>query len=210
MSITLLHYVHCPFCIRVRMALGYLKISYTSKVLNYDDEQTPTALTGKKMLPILIDEKGIALNESLDIIKYLDKDNVLRAGEPTHLDTYLNQIGKNIHSLAMPHWIFTPEFSNSSRQYFQQKKEFTRGSFKELIRNRKQFETALMDDLNVLSTQLTPYYHSNQIRLHDLLIASHLWGLYIVPEFQFPPLIHKYLQQIKFDCSFDYHVDFWL
>ena len=59
----LYHYVHCPFCVRVRMGLGYLGINFESIVLAYDDEKTPVKLTGKKMLPILVSDDGKAHNE---------------------------------------------------------------------------------------------------------------------------------------------------
>ena len=69
----LYHYVHCPFCVRVRMAAGFLNTSYESIVVPYDDEATPINLTGKKMLPIWVNDKRLAQNESLDIIKNLDQ-----------------------------------------------------------------------------------------------------------------------------------------
>ena len=52
-TIQLYHYVHCPFCVRVRMALGHLKIPYESIVLPYDEEEIPLEMCQKKMLPIL-------------------------------------------------------------------------------------------------------------------------------------------------------------
>src|SRR5690606_10180512 len=72
---TLYHYVHCPYCVRVRMTLGFLGEKYLSKVLPYDDEQTPVELTGTKMLPIWQRDDGSSMNESLDIIKELDRAN---------------------------------------------------------------------------------------------------------------------------------------
>ena len=51
---------------------GFLRVSYESLVLDYDDEITPTKLTGKKMLPIF-DFGDLVINESIDIIKRLDR-----------------------------------------------------------------------------------------------------------------------------------------
>lgn len=214
MSLVLNHYVHCPFCVRVRMALGYLQIPYDSKVLAYDDELTPVRLTGKKMLPILGHDKG-AMNESLDIISFLDQQNVLKVKEFvsredfTPFEQLLNSLGSPIHSLAMPHWIYTPEFTVSSREYFQKKKEEKRGPFKELVKNRHQFEAQLESLLAQVEGRLVPYYESENFNIKDILLASHLWGLYVVPEFQFSPRLHSYLQDVKKKCHFDYHRDFW-
>lgn len=214
MELKLYHYVHCPYCIRVRLALGYLGYEYSSIVVPYDDEMTPIALAGVKMLPILVVDKK-AIKESLDIISVIDKNHyfqiekIISAPSFTHFDDYLNKLGANIHNLTMPYWIYTPEFNEKSREYFQRKKEVKRGPFKLLVKNRAEFESALMKDLIELSEKIHPFYLEDQFSLYDILLASHLWGLYIVPEFQFPEKIHQYLQKVKKICHFNYHEDFW-
>lgn len=196
------------------MALGYLGLNYTSKVLPYNDEMTPVKLTGKKMLPI-IDINGQILNESLDIITILDKEkkilnmDMFQTQEFDKFESLLNQIGSLVHSLAMPYWIYTPEFSDSSRNYFQKKKEEKRGPFKELINKQSSFIFSLEILLRDLEKNLTPFYKSAQFSIYDILLASHLWGLYTVCEFQFTPPVHQYLQRIKKICHFNYHEDFW-
>lgn len=210
----LYHYVHCPFCIRVRMGLGYLNQSYQSVVVPYDDEKTPIQLTGVKMLPI-ITLNGVAMNESLDILAALDQSNLLKVKETTEslefvqFEKYLAIIGDLVHSLAMPYWIYTPEFTENSRKYFQTKKEVKRGPFKELVKKRAEFETKVMLELEKLTLDIEYFYRSNEFTLYDILLSSHLWGLYVVPEFQFPIKVHHYLQKIKNLCHFDYHEDFW-
>ena len=209
----LYHYVHCPFCVRVRMACGLLNFEYQSIVLPYDDEKTPIDLCQKKMLPIATFDNGNSLNESLDIIRAIDSTNELtnstNASAILEQDTLLNKLGKNVHNLAMPYWIYTPEFNESSREYFQSKKEVKRGPFKDLVKKRDQFISALNQDLNGLENDLIPFYQSKKFTLLDILLASHLWGMYVVPEYQFPDKIHRYLQGVKEYCHFDYHQDFW-
>jgi len=207
MAFKLYHYVHCPFCVRVRMALGYLNIPYESKVLRYDDEATPTKLTGVKMLPILQFEGG-AMNESLDIIKFLDKENKLKPSG-NDIGPLLNELGNPIHSLAMPYWIYTPEFDQVSRDYFKNKKEIKRGPFKDLVLRKDEFIQELMPLLKKVEDDLHPFYQSATFGLNDILLAAHLWGLYIVPEFQFSEKLHTYLQSVKNICHFNYHHDFW-
>lgn len=209
----LYHYVHCPFCLRVRFSLGFLTLKYESIVLAYEDEATPVKLTGKKMLPILLKDDGSAMNESLDIIQFIDQKNLLQNENYLHLqseiDKLLNEIGANVHSLCMPYWIYTPEFNETNRRYFQKKKEEKRGPFHLLIQNKEQYINALNGILINLEKDLSPFYKSQQLTIVDIMLASHLWGMYIFPEFQFSEKMHQYLQSVKKQCQFDYHGDFW-
>ena len=195
------------------MALGYLDLPYQSHVVRYDDEKTPTDLCGKKMLPIMRHPGGV-MNESLDIITLLDTENSLKTKDFIHsedfkkLEELLNRVGEPIHSLAMPYWIWTPEFDSSSRRYFQKKKEAKRGPFRELLRNQNIFLNQLEPLLREIDENIKPFYKSTEFGLADILLASHLWGLYVVPEFQFSPKTHSWLQSVKEICRFNYHQDF--
>ena len=209
MSLILYHYVHCPYCVRVRMALGFLNLAYQSRVVPYDDQETPVGLIGVKMLPILSID-GKPLKESLDIIRELDPGNRLNGeSDLTSAESFIKEINNPVHSLAMPYWIHTPEFRDSSRKYFLNQKEAKRGPFNELVKKAPQFVTELEVLLKKLQGKIRPYFESDHIRIQDIMIAAHLWGLYVVPEFQFPPEIHQYLQRVKHDCKFNYHQDYW-
>lgn len=210
----LYHYVHCPFCVRVRMGLGLLKLQWDSHVLPYNDEKTPVTLTGVKMLPIIVDNEGKAQNESLDILKRFDTADLMNWSflekNKAEVEALINAIGNPVHSLCMPYWVWTPEFNEESRHYFQSKKEIKRGPFKLLIQNKAQY----IKELNTLIEEtiepnLEPFYKSSTLTIVDIMIASHLWGMYIFPEYQFDPGIHQYLQEIKKAANFDYHADFW-
>ena len=210
----LYHYVHCPYCVRVRMVLGHLNIPYQSTVLPYNDEKAPIALAGKKMLPIMEFPDGTLCNESLDIISKLDQNNQLDThsiinNEMHSLNQILSQIASPAHNLIMPYWIYTPEFDQNAREYFRGKKEEKKGPFHQLVQNRQLFTDQISQLLEKVSPQLSPYFRGQNFGLRDILMASHLWGLYIVPEFQFPPQIHDYLQSISQICRFNYHEDFW-
>lgn len=207
--LTLYHYVHCPYCIRVRLALGYLQIPFKSIVLAYDDEITPVKLSGSKMLPIISFE-GKIMNESLDIIKVIDKNNVLSVKNPNlELDDYLNRLSKPLFSLLMPYWVFTAEFTDSSRNYFVHKKSIKRGPFENLFKNRFILKQEVEILLLEIEKDLRPFYQSTSFSTFDIMLASHLWGLFIIPEFIFSSKIYNYLMEIKKLCDFDYHADFW-
>lgn len=213
MTVELFHYIHCPFCLRVRFALGYLGIPFKSNVVSYDDEKTPVELTGVKMLPI-IKSGNTVMNESLDIIQFLDKENKLSTTQYisnerfNSLNERLNLISSPLHSLAMPYWIYTAEFTPTAREYFQKKKEQKRGPFRELLKKQVIYLKDLTEKLAPLENEILDFYQGNEFTLYDILIASHLWGMYVVPEFQFSPKMHDYLQRVKNICHFNYHEDF--
>jgi len=209
----LYHYVHCPFCLRVRFALGFLQLPFESVVLPYEEEELLIKLTGKKMLPIMEIEND-NINESLHIIKKLDKDKALfrniSPNELEEIENILTNLATEIHSLAMPYWMWTPEFNKASRKYFQNKKEVKRGPFSELVNKSPELMISLSKKLStIFDNKLQKYFESDILTIKDILIASHLWGLYIVPEFQFDKALHDYLQRIKAECDFNYHKDFW-
>jgi glutaredoxin 2 len=198
------------------MALGFLGLEYESRVLPYSDEKTPVDLAGKKMLPILKDNDQ-SMNESLDIITHIDKDNQLglqqlleNNSEFTEIENKLNDLGSMIHSLAMPFWVKTHEFDQENETYFRNKKETKRGPFYDLYQKRYELMEQLQKPLQNLVDQINPFYQSKQFGIKDILLASHLWGLYAVGEFQFPQPIHEYLQKVRKLTNFDYHRDFWL
>jgi hypothetical protein len=51
---TLYVYDHCPFCVRVRLALGIKNVKHNLHFLANDDSKTPTSLVGKKIAPIFV------------------------------------------------------------------------------------------------------------------------------------------------------------
>ena len=56
---TLYNYDHCPFCVRVRLALGFKNIKHNLIFMANDDIHTPTSLVGKKIAPIMVRKNNI-------------------------------------------------------------------------------------------------------------------------------------------------------
>ena len=51
---TIYVYDHCPFCVRVRVALGLKNIKHNLYFMANDDVATPSKLIGKKIAPIFV------------------------------------------------------------------------------------------------------------------------------------------------------------
>ena len=62
---TLYNYDHCPFCVRVRLALGLKNIKHNLVFMANDDVHTPSSLVGKKIAPIMV--RTIFAVHSIDI-----------------------------------------------------------------------------------------------------------------------------------------------
>jgi glutaredoxin 2 len=65
-------YHHCPFCCRVQMLAGLKGLDLPLRTVLEDDVATPTALVGRKVVPILRRRDGSHMAESMDIVDYLD------------------------------------------------------------------------------------------------------------------------------------------
>lgn len=61
-------YDHCPYCVRVRLALGLKNIKHELVFMSNDDVATPTRLVGKKIAPILeMPADGVVMAEVRDV-----------------------------------------------------------------------------------------------------------------------------------------------
>ncbi len=214
-SITLYQYLHCPYCIRVRLVLDYLNIPYNSVLLPYADEATPIKFTGKKMAPIIKKHDGTFMNESLDIIAYLDVDKKLelktndQANSQIFLLHWIDQISKPLFNLLMPYYLQGIEFSEEDRKYFQNKKEIKRGPFRELVKKRDQFSAEIDSYVQIMLPKLQPFFDGTKISLLDIILTSHLWGLYLAYNYRVNEKLHQYLSLVTEKCNFEYDRDWW-
>ena len=100
------------------MALGLKNVKHKVVYLANDDIVTPTALVGKKVVPIFEDD-GVAMKESLDIIAKIDSDP--KYGPPGYfkplsnrqdLKDWQNSVADNNRILQRPRYMksILPEF----------------------------------------------------------------------------------------------------
>lgn len=114
-------YDHCPFCVRVRLALGVKNVKHTIHFLANDDIPTPTKLIGKKIAPIFaIPEDNFIMGESLDIIEKVDADErfgatgqILPATGRKDIKAWQKSVQTLLRTLQRPRYVATgllPEF----------------------------------------------------------------------------------------------------
>jgi len=118
---TLYVYDHCPFCVRVRLALGVKNVKHLIHFLANDDIETPTRLVGKKIAPIFsLPEDNLVMGESLDIIGKIDADErfgpinrILPASGRTDFKAWQKSVQTHLRTLQRPRYVATgllPEF----------------------------------------------------------------------------------------------------
>ncbi|GAX20106.1 glutaredoxin 2 [Fistulifera solaris] len=123
-------YDHCPFCVRVRFALGVKNIKHNIRFMANDDVPTPTALVGKKIAPIFEwPSADICMAESLDIISLVDSDErfgptgvILPATDRADIKAWQKSVQGLLRILQRPRYVATgllPEFQQlDGRQAF--------------------------------------------------------------------------------------------
>merc|ERR1719331_1103688 len=109
-------YDHCPFCVRVRLALGVLGVDHKLTFMENDDVDTPTALVRKKIAPIWVDDDG-PMMESLDIIAKVDTEGkIAPASGRTDLKAWQKSGQVLLRKLQRPRYVMVPlpEFMKKS------------------------------------------------------------------------------------------------
>lgn len=196
-------YDHCPFCVRSRMIFGLKDIPCEIITLPNNDEETPTRLIGKKMLPIFITEHNEAIGESLEIVKYIDETygaSVLGAPDNSAIEAWMEEATKLIYPLAIPRWAnsdFEEFRPDAARQYFVNKKEAVFGLFPRLLEQTETMVTEINAKLEILDSLVarqdkdTEHFSLTDIRLFPLLRS-----LSIVKGIHWPPRVHEWLKKI--------------
>ena len=133
-------YDHCPYCVRAWMPLGIKNIPCELVVMLNDDVETPTAMIGKKMVPILELDDGTYIPESLDIVAYLDENFGESAtfapfSKRADLAAWVDQFKGTMNDLCLPRVPQAPlkEFATASaREYFTPRQDCLHRRFRSL------------------------------------------------------------------------------
>lgn len=196
-------YDHCPFCVRARMIFGLRGLPVELEVFANDDEAGPTALVGKKVVPILVKPDGTAMDESLDIVRFVDEyagkerlDDTIRP----EIQAWLDKVGKYANKLIAPRsiQIGLPEFATeSARAYYTAKKSATYGDFAENITRTTEYLAGLHADLPELAALIYSEGHIGEKHgYEDIITFPVLRNLTMVKGLQYPERIRRYVENM--------------
>jgi glutaredoxin 2 len=211
----LYHYEHCPFCVKARMIFGIKNVPFELIALQNDDEETPTKMIGKKMVPILQKDDGTYMPESMDIVAYVDSNfgdsKAVGQGGNAAIAKWLDDARSVVYKLAMPRWVnssFDEFRSQSAKDYFTTKKEASLGaSFKELFANSKEYIATANELLLQLDKILLPSgklidfgkteFVNGALSEDDIHLFATLRSFSIVEGLEFPSKVKKYVANLS-------------
>jgi len=222
---TLYVYDHCPFCVRVRFAMGLKNIKHNLVFLANDDVKTPTDLIGKKMAPIM-QWGDLIMPESMDIINYVDQDErcgptnyIAPATGRTDLKAWQKGVRDLLRSLQRPRYVATgllPEFQQlDARHAFiknHQLPGYEKPEWKEKPMSEQLTEYAELmardpaDDVEELNRQLvalddilysSEYCSEGGLSFDDVDLFSRLRSITIIDGVVWPEKLRKYMDHFS-------------
>lgn len=195
-------YDHCPFCVRARMAAGLFGADVEEVVLANDDEATPIGMIGAKQVPILQKEDGSFMGESLDVVRYLDREGRLKDETRPEIQAWLDKVGGYNTKLVHPRVvkIGLPEFETPEAvKYFTDKKEKSIGSFAANLEKTGQYVQRLNGDLAELETLMAEGGAglNGEAGMEDVLVFPILRNLTVVRGVEWPQKVMDYLLRMS-------------
>ena len=195
-------YDHCPFCVRARMAAGLFGADVEEVVLANDDEATPIGMIGAKQVPILQKEDGSFMGESLDIVRYLDREGRLKNEIRPEIQAWMDKVGSYNNKLVQPRTvkIGLPEFATAEAvKYFIDKKEKNIGSFSANLNKTAQYLDRIHEDLNDLDGLIHEVSDgiNGEIGMEDILVFPILRNLTVVRGIEWPQKVIGYLMTMS-------------
>eukprot|EP00406_Dinophysis_acuminata_P060730 CAMPEP_0179280070 /NCGR_PEP_ID=MMETSP0797-20121207/36439_1 /TAXON_ID=47934 /ORGANISM="Dinophysis acuminata, Strain DAEP01" /LENGTH=322 /DNA_ID=CAMNT_0020988717 /DNA_START=3 /DNA_END=971 /DNA_ORIENTATION=- len=214
-------YDHCPFCVRVRLALGILQVPHRLVFLENDDVDTPTALVGKKISPIWVDGDG-AMAESLDIIAKIDTEKkIAPASGRKDLKEWQKTVQEINRKLQRPRYVMVPlpEFmKKAGRDAFvenhqmppYEKSEWKGNPDMPLEAKYAKYQEAFADtasllpELNKALVELEPLIASPEactegigVSYDDIDLWARLRSLTVIKGVELPPGVRAYLDHFE-------------
>lgn len=217
-------YDHCPFCVRVRVALGLKNVKHELRFLANDDAATPTRLIGQKIAPIL-EYKDSVMKESMDIIQYCENldefgptNVILPATGRTDLKEWQSSVQNLLRGLQRPRYVATgllPEFQQlDSRHAFitnHPMPPFGKPEWKEMdlaeklsiyAENMAKDPAGDIEELNIKLVELDDIIDSADhcspegVSLDDVDLFSRLRSITIIKDVEWPVKLRSYMDRM--------------
>lgn len=192
-------YEHCPFCTRVRLALGLKNVPYETVVIMEGDAETPIRLIGKKAVPILERPDGTHMGESLDIVAFVDQlGEPMFDGAPDEpLDAWCADAWSTALKLFIPRFTkaqFAELATPAAREAYRLREEKAFGDLEALLRDSPELIAQMNRQLEGLSALIAA---ERRPGISDIKLWPLLRSLSIVDGLLFPAPVRDYMLRLE-------------
>ncbi|CAN8063260.1 unnamed protein product [Agarophyton chilense] len=202
-------YDHCPFCVRVRHVLGLKNIKHNLVWLANDDVSTPTALVGRKVVPIFQPDgpSGPAYPESLDICAAVDTDSrfgdsalLKPASQRTDITRWMEEFAMPLRRLTRVRFARAPlpefVFRDAREAYVRNHPLQDPTSYDDNLEKSPEYIAHIQSSIQRLGDMIhSPYCCSPQgLSYDDIVLFPRLRSMTIIKGLLLPPKIRDYLE----------------
>ena len=205
-------YEHCPYCVRVRVALALKGIDCDIEYLRDDDITGHVDKIGVKNVPILQKNDGTYMGESLDIIDYIDG----LLGDKIFMDKTINSEIESLYSeirLAFSALVFSythllnfPEIdTEASKKYYVNRflNKLPYDTLESLVADRENLKQKVAPYLEKISMLLNKdsAMVGNTMGINEVLLFSPLFTITAVEDIILPQKLSVYLNTVMQHCN---------
>ena len=209
--LTLIHFDFCPFCQRVRLALGYKKLPFAETPARFYGPEHFCSISGFEQLPVIVYPDGSRQSESLEMI-IAELDRRFPATPPLHpgaiaaadLEAVLawrTRISGMLFRLIAPTLPLYPGLGDDPRamRYYRERMEGWLGDTLEGLQARRHLWYASMEaDLNEIMDRVARHgFYTPVLSVADTLITGDLTGLRLLEGITLPPELNAYFARVE-------------
>jgi glutaredoxin 2 len=160
------------------------------------------SLVGKRMIPILVKDDGVAMLESMDMVRYVNGlgDPVLIGDERPEIAAWADRVVSKTAPLTMPRYplLGLPEFATAAAlDHYNVRKRKAFGDFVELRANTRRYIGELMPDLEELDRLIErPLAINGTLSLDDVRVLPLLRSAAVVKGLRLPRKVRDYFESM--------------
>lgn len=208
--LTLIHFDFCPFCQRVRLALGYKGIVFNEQPARFYGPEHFQSISGFDRLPVVEYPDGSRQGESLEIIAELDRRfpetpplwrGAISDKEWEGVQAWRARISGLLFRLIAP---TLPQYASLGQDpramtYYRDRMESWLGDTLEgLQERRKEWYAGMEADLQEVTERVAHHGFYNPVfSVADTLITGDLTGLRLLEDILLPPELTTYFARVE-------------
>jgi glutaredoxin 2 len=193
---------HCSLCFRVRMIAALKQMPLQEIVVRDDDSDTMVGLVGKRVIPILLNDDGRPMLESMDMVRYIEGlgPPVLVGPQRPEIAQWADRVVAKSAPLTMPRYplLGLPEFATAAAlDHNIMRKRKTYGDFAELRSHTRQQIDELMPKLEELDALIeSPPAVNGTLSMDDIRVLPLLRSVAVVKGLPFPRRVRNYFESM--------------